>query len=108
MGIITSLRANLVNTTGIASVGAVHATSTSSLDTRPASEGALQLRQSTRNLVTHSSMALVVVDRSSGSVMAGSVVTASRPRSLSGRCSRCGGTSDWVALGSSAAVVRAA
>jgi len=84
----------------------VHAAGTSSLDARPTGQCALELGESTRDLVAHSGMALVVVDGSSRSAT-GSVVTASGPRSLS----RCGGsgsrTSDGVALGSSVSLVAA-
>jgi hypothetical protein len=82
----------------------VHAASSRSLDARPAGQCALELGKSTRHLVAHSGMALVVVDGSSRSSTAG-VVTASSPRSLS-RCSGSGSsTSDGVALGSGVSLV---
>lgn len=77
------------------------------LDTRSSSQGAFQLGEGTRDLIAHSGMALVVVDRTSGGTMASSTVTTSCPSSLGG-CGGCGGcASNWVALGSSASVAAA-
>jgi hypothetical protein len=96
----------LVNAAGVATVGAMHAAGTSSLDARPTGQCALELSESARDLVAHSGMALVVVDGTSRSAT-GSVVTASGPCSL-GRCSGSGsGTSDGVALGSRVSLVAA-
>lgn len=84
----------------------MHTASASSLDSRSAGQGALELGECTGDFVAHSGMALVVVDGTSRSAT-GSVVTASGPCSL-GRCSGSGsGTSDGVVLGSRVSLVAA-
>ena len=86
---------SLVDTTSIAAVSAVHAASTSSLETGTPSERAPQLHQSARDLVTHGGMALVVVDwRGMSSTMSAGSLGSS-----------CGGSSSgWGASSVSAAL----
>ena len=66
----------------IASIGSMHATSTRSLETGPASQRTPKLHHHTADLVAHGGMALVVVNRRSTAV-------GTAGASSSGRGSRC-------------------
>ena len=78
------------------------------LDTRSSSQGTFRFGEGTRDLVAHSGMALVVVNRTSSGVMTSSAVASSRSGSLGGCRGRRGCASDRVALSSSVSVAAAA
>ena len=84
----------------------MHAAGAGSLDTRPAGEGALELDEGTRDLVTHCSMTFMVVNWACGGV-ASSVMATSSPSRLGCGSSRSRCASDRVTFGSRASVAAA-
>ena len=75
--------------TSVASIGSMHTTGTSSLETGPASQGATELHHHAANLVTHGGMALVVMNWGSTAVGTGGASgSSSRSRCSSSGC-RC-------------------
>jgi len=111
-----------VDTAGVATVSAVHAASSSSLETWPASQRTPQLHHHSADLVTHGSMALVVVDwgRSSsvtvattscasgpgsrgsgdgsrGCALGGACLASTQQAGLQGRASTCSGARSGAA-----------
>jgi hypothetical protein len=82
---------SLVDMASVAAIGSMHTASTSSLETRPAGQGAPKLHHHTADLITHGSVALVVVDwRGAAVVAAGSAGGPSGGGS--GGSGSCGGT----------------